>query len=333
MQGFKKTLSADDLHVTIAFSKEPLEWPQVSSVETVLVPAGRGREIKHLGDKGAVVLRFDCEDLADRWEELRDAGAVWDYESYQPHVTITYDGGGIDLSKVDPYQGDLIFGPEQFREVSSNWYERAKKSLVSATDTSTIAMDRASVRRIDDDGHLFVEITPISKANVCPYRGSEIPGAEELGLDPDRIYNLYRDPKELEKAAKSFEGKPLLLIHKPVSAEDHPREITIGSVGNGVKFRAPFLMAPLNIWDGEAIDLIESERQKELSCGYRYAVDMTPGETPDGESYDGVMRDIHGNHVALVEEGRAGPDVAVGDDATEVQWAILEQAILDMAAA
>ena len=40
---------------------------------------------------------------------------------------------------------------------------------------------------------------------------------------------------------------------------------------------------------------------------------MTPGESPDGEAYDGVMRDIVGNHVALVETGRAGPDVVVGD--------------------
>ena len=40
---------------------------------------------------------------------------------------------------------------------------------------------------------------------------------------------------------------------------------------------------------------------------------MTPGVTPEGEKYDGVMRDIVGNHVALVREGRAGPDVVVGD--------------------
>jgi hypothetical protein len=41
---------------------------------------------------------------------------------------------------------------------------------------------------------------------------------------------------------------------------------------------------------------------------------MTPG-TYGGIKYDGVMRDIVGNHVALVEEGRAGADVHVGDAA------------------
>jgi hypothetical protein len=44
---------------------------------------------------------------------------------------------------------------------------------------------------------------------------------------------------------------------------------------------------------------------------------MTPG-TIDGQSYDGVMRDIVANHVAIVVEGRAGPDVVVGDSKLEI---------------
>jgi len=159
-------------------------------------------------------------------------------------------------------------------------------------------------------------MTPISKANICPYYGKEIPNAAQMGLDPERVYKLYRDPKELAKAAGSFAGKPILLIHTPVSADEHPREVVIGSVGNTVEFKAPYLMAPLNIWDGEAIELIETDEQKELSCGYRYRADMTSG-TVNGETFDGIMRDIGGNHVALVREGRAGPDVVIGDSAIE----------------
>jgi 8-oxo-dGTP pyrophosphatase MutT (NUDIX family) len=187
--------------------------------------------------------------------------------------------------------------------------------VVAANDA--LAMDRNSVRTFDQDGHLRVEMTPISKANVCPYYGREIPDFEALGLDPQRLYNLYRDADELAKAASTFIGKPLLLKHVPVSAKDHPREITVGSIGDAVEFHAPYLMAPLNIWDGAAIALIESDRQKELSSSYRYRADMTPG-TLAGESYDGVMRDISANHVALVEEGRAGPDVVVGDSKQEI---------------
>jgi uncharacterized protein len=175
----------------------------------------------------------------------------------------------------------------------------------------TLALDRASVRTKDQDGHLHVEQNPISKAVVNPYLGNEIPDWQALGLDPDRVYQLYRDPEELKKGAATFDGKPLLLIHRPQMASDHEREVVIGTVKNPA-FDTPYLKADLVIWDGQGINLIESGEQKELSSGYRYDVDMTPG-TADGVPYDGVMRNIRGNHVAIVRDGRAGSDVVVGD--------------------
>lgn len=178
--------------------------------------------------------------------------------------------------------------------------------------TTVFAFDRDSVRTYDKDGHLHVETANISKATVNPYVGREIPGYEKLGLDPDKIYNLLRDPAELERAAPSFAGKPLLIIHKPLDAKDHPFQKVIGAVGTDVRFEAPYLCASLTIWPGDAIKKIESGDQRELSCGYRYDPDMTPGKF-EGETYDGVMRNILGNHVAIVEEGRAGPDVIIGD--------------------
>lgn len=187
--------------------------------------------------------------------------------------------------------------------------------LARAMAKDSIALDRASVRTIDDNGHLHVDRTPISKAVVNPYYGREIPDFERLGLDPERIYRLYRDPDELARAAKSFEGKPLLIQHKPVSADDHPKSLTVGTIGSPVTFNAPYLTAPLVVWDAEGISGIQNEERRELSCGYRYRPDMTPGRTPHGEPYDGVMRDLGGNHVALVEQGRAGPDVLVQDSA------------------
>lgn len=178
-----------------------------------------------------------------------------------------------------------------------------------------IALDRGSVRTIDQDGHLHVALNPISKANICPYYGREIPEAEDFGLKSDQIYQLYRDPAELEKAAATFNGKPLLIVHRPQSADDHSREVTVGSVNN-TKWDAPYLKAELDIWDGEAIAGITSGDQRELSCGYRYKADMTPGEV-SGVKYDGRMTNIQGNHVALVETGRAGSDVVVGDSAIQ----------------
>ncbi|WOB75925.1 DUF2213 domain-containing protein [Achromobacter xylosoxidans] len=178
-----------------------------------------------------------------------------------------------------------------------------------------LAFDRATVRRIDVDGRMHVEISNISKATVNPYRGSEIPDWEALGLDANRIYFLLRDPQELEKAAPTFNNIPLLSKHIPVSAAEPQKEFVVGATGSNASYQAPYLKNSLVVWDAVAIALIESEEQKELSSAYRYRADMTAG-VYEGVAHDGVMRDIRGNHVALVEVGRAGPDVVVGDSST-----------------
>ena len=157
-----------------------------------------------------------------------------------------------------------------------------------------MAFDRQSARSIDADGRLHVSKTNISKANVCPYFGREIPNWQELGLDGDKVYRLYRDPDELAKGASTFNNLPILNKHIRVTVEE-PKQET------------------LSFWVASAIAGIESEQQCELSPAYYYRADMTPGVSPDGEAFDGVMRDIVGNHLAVIETGRTGPDVYVAD--------------------
>ncbi|MGL4756311.1 MAG: DUF2213 domain-containing protein [Aeromonadaceae bacterium] len=176
-----------------------------------------------------------------------------------------------------------------------------------------MAFDRQSARSIDADGRLHVSKTNISKANVCPYMGSEIPGWQELGLDAGKVYRLYRDPGELTKGASTFNNLPILNKHIRVTVEEPKKENVVGSIGSDVSFDEQYLKASLCIWDAPAIAGVESEKQCELSAAYYYRADMTPGTSPEGEAYDGVMRDIKGNHLALVEAGRAGPDVYVAD--------------------
>ena len=45
-----------------------------------------------------------------------EAGATWDWPEYQPHISIQV-GGNVDLSKVEPYQGKIVLGPEIFEEL------------------------------------------------------------------------------------------------------------------------------------------------------------------------------------------------------------------------
>jgi hypothetical protein len=171
-----------------------------------------------------------------------------------------------------------------------------------------IAFDK-SLRSTDVDGRLHVARVNFSKAVVNPYLGSEI---DDPSLEPNRVYMMLRDPGELAKAAPTFVNLPLMARHIVTTADEPMKDDIVGSLGSDVEFKDPYLQASLIVWDSAAIAAIESGDVVELSAAYRFTPDMQSG-TFNGVKYDGVMRNIVGNHVALVETGRAGPDVMVSD--------------------
>lgn len=178
--------------------------------------------------------------------------------------------------------------------------------------TARVALDRASVRRVDRDGRLHIAVSNIAKAGVDQYLGEEIPGWDALGLEPKKIYRMFRDPKELAKGVDTFNNVPILRDHCPVDADAPQQELVIGSTGTNARWDEPFIQNSAVIWVQDDIDDIESEEKRDWSPGYYYTPDMTPGQF-NGLRFDGVMRDIVCNHVALVDEGRQGPDVIVAD--------------------
>jgi hypothetical protein len=201
------------------------------------------------------------------------------------------------------------------------------------TDSATtLALDKATTRSFDVDGRMHISKCNISKATVNPYKGEEIPGWEELGLEPTRVYQMFRSPDELAKSAPTFNRVQLLKKHVPVDVDDHQMWDIVGTTGSDAEFDGTYLTNSLAVWTKEGIDFIESGEQRELSCGYHYVPVMTSGIF-DGKRFDGIMTEIKGNHVALVEEGRAGHDVVVGDSAIseredEMKPTRLEYAVL-----
>lgn len=133
-QGFPTV--QEGLHVTIAFSKLPVDWMAVPSDwsfsgddGTLTIPPGGARLVEPLGGNGAVVLLFNSGNLKYRHEEIVRAGASWDWDEYQPHVTITWDAPeDLDLSKVEPFRGPLVLGPEVFEQIVENWAETIKEA-------------------------------------------------------------------------------------------------------------------------------------------------------------------------------------------------------------
>jgi hypothetical protein len=191
-------------------------------------------------------------------------------------------------------------------------FDRALPGHELRSQTMKLAMDFVSQRTISHDGHLHVGHNRISRAQVSPYLGKEIPDSEQLGLNPNQRYMLLRHPDELAKAAASFNGIPILIDHRPISADDHPSNLVVGTTGTDSKYEHPFLTNSLHFWDQNAIDAINNNSRRELSCAYHYVPVMQPG-VYEGKQYDGVMTQIGGNHVALVEDGRVGPSAVVAD--------------------
>jgi phage-related protein (TIGR01555 family) len=125
-QGFKTTLDASDMHVTVLYSRTPVDpikmgntWSGNDKGEITVTPGGP-RAVEKLGDS-AVVLLFACDDLSWRHRSMVEAGASHDYDEYQPHVTLTYDAGDVDLEAIKPFTGALRFGPELFEPLDLDW--------------------------------------------------------------------------------------------------------------------------------------------------------------------------------------------------------------------
>lgn len=183
----------------------------------------------------------------------------------------------------------------------------------------------ASRREIDPvNGFLRVSMSNITKSQVRPYLGREIPDHEKFNLDPNKVYNVLCPKEELEKAAKTFNNLPLTREHIEVDVDDVPKEKIVGSLGDHATVDGKYLKNNLIIYDKKDIDLVLSGKKKELSCGYRYTPIRESGEF-DGQHYDFKMTDIVGNHVALVKQGRAGRDVMVADSSKGLLESIKEK--------
>ena len=235
----------------------------------------------------------------------------------------------------DAASGAVDMSPEDWRGLVSGLLklfaeeaEEPEHAEDVATDSKLkLALDRASVRSFDVDGRLHIAETNVCKACISPYRGDEIPGHEELGLDPDRIYKMLRPPEELEKSVPTINGIPLLRDHVPVDADDHKPYDVAGALGTTGRWVDPYVKNGLTIWAAKDIEGIEKKEKCELSPGYHYLPLMEAGLF-GGEPYDGKMTNIVFNHVAIVEEGRQGPDVIISDGIEDLQWAIIEREIL-----
>ncbi len=112
----------DALHVTVAYSRQAFDWIKAGNAnewsnagkDELVISEGGPRAVEPLGGMSAVIL-FASSQLSWRHESIIRAGGSHDYQDYTPHISLTK--APIDLTKVEPYRGRIVLGPEIFEEI------------------------------------------------------------------------------------------------------------------------------------------------------------------------------------------------------------------------
>lgn len=157
------------------------------------------------------------------------------------------------------------------------------------------------------EGFLVCKCVPIARTGYQTYLSDEL----YCDGDTETRVDVYRPPEEVfaRETLASFEGKPVTNNHpfEDVTADNFKR-YALGHVQNvrkGAGNDGDKIVADLYITDPGLIRLIRNGK-RQISAGY-CAVDKK-------DNRGRVMQTrIRGNHVAVVDEGRAGRSVSIRD--------------------
>jgi hypothetical protein len=175
------------------------------------------------------------------------------------------------------------------------------------TDALTIDGTRVTETKL---GYLAGIARVARGGNVQEYRGAEL-GRADLAT-----VRVYRPEEEVfdEAAMHSFANLTM--------TDDHPRGELVdsknwfqharGMTGQKVVRDGDFVEVPYILMDAGAVSAVKSGK-RELSMGYTSELVWGDGVSPKGERYDAKMVTIRGNHVAVVDKARGGPELKIGD--------------------
>lgn len=172
-------------------------------------------------------------------------------------------------------------------------------------------LDRGSLRspKRRADGRVIVDGV-LTRSGVFSYKNDD--GTERLE---------YRPPSEVfnEDSLASFAFVPVTDNHPATMLTiENAKAASVGSVGERVRQDGDHVVASMVLSDKTAIAKLDAGKTS-LSCGYQCDLEDTPGITEHGEKYDAIQRNIRGNHVALVDVGRAGPEARIRMDGALTQ--------------
>lgn len=156
----------------------------------------------------------------------------------------------------------------------------------------------------------------ISGVGVQRYYAGEFPRdkmPEQFQDNPLRELHFLRSREEVfdGESVQSFNGLPLTNNHPPNMIDaSNVKRYMVGISRDKTKEDKERLKNDLRIMDGETLSDIEGGKQG-VSCGYDMTILWTPGVDPKHGAYDGVQTEIRGNHIAIVDKARGGPDMRI----------------------
>lgn len=193
-------------------------------------------------------------------------------------------------------------GSKEEAEAQERAIEASKHSDTSAR---VQRFDRGELEKPTalDNGWLRVDGF-ISRTGVQVYRKADGTSWREY-RPADEVFSKH--------TLDSFELVPLTLEHPSEGylTADNTKRYQVGTVNQPHK-QDNKTRARMLVTDAETIRQMHAGKV-ELSCGYSCDLEMTPGQV-DGEHYDCVQRNIVGNHVAIVDTARGGPEVRLRID-------------------
>lgn len=158
------------------------------------------------------------------------------------------------------------------------------------------------------EGFLICRNVPVARTGIQEYLGSEI---GLFGSEANKVIQVIRPPEEVfsPAALASFEGKPVTNDHPPELLD--PDNVSMYLKGHAEQIRKGsgdwegYMIADLHVQDRMLIDAIQAGK-REISCGY---------ECEYVKNGDGTysQKNIRGNHIAVVDRGRAGKLAAILD--------------------
>lgn len=190
----------------------------------------------------------------------------------------------------------------------------------------TELLDATTTARICADGCLVADVRA-ARVGIQTYLRSETDAPATFTSDHVRVFRPAEEVFNRDSMA-SFAAAPFTIDHPsiPVDANNW-RDLGVGEVNGDVIRDGGFVRVPVIVRDSAAVEKVRTTH-KQLSMGYSCVLDWTPGQTPAGEAYDAVQRQIRINHIAAVPAARGGAELKITDERPPQETGIMPKIVL-----